>query len=305
MRKHTVTEASPLLECMVKVFSDTKKSRLKEQLQEGCVFVNGQSITQFNHLLQLGDQLVIDANQKFSLRVEPKFDVKIIFEDEAILVAEKPSGLLTIATEKVQTRTAFFAVNDYLNRQETKKLPFNRRAGGDRIRKKQVFIVHRLDKDASGILLFAKSWEAKLFLQDNWDKFQKQYSAVVEGKPKEPFGKVESYLKENKILRVFSDYPGRDSKHSITHYKTVRSSAHYSLMEVKLETGRKHQIRVHMSDLGCPIIGDSDYGAKTDPIKRLALHAAKLQFVHPVSKRPIQFESPVPPAFHEVLKKDK
>ncbi len=290
---------------MVKAFSDTKKSRLKEQLQEGCVFVNGQSITQFNHVLQPGDQLVIDANQKFSLRVEPKFDVKILFEDEAILVAEKPSGLLTIATEKVQTRTAFFAVNDYLNRQETKKLPFNRRAGGDRIRKKQVFIVHRLDKDASGILLFAKSWEAKLFLQDNWDKFQKQYCAVVEGKPKEPFGKVESYLKENKILRVFSDYPGRDSKHSITHYKTVRSSAHYSLMEVKLETGRKHQIRVHMSDLGCPIIGDSDYGAKTDPIKRLALHAAKLQFIHPVYKRPIQFESPVPPAFQEVLKKDK
>lgn len=305
MRQYTVTESIPLLDCLVKAFADTKKTRLKEQLQDGCVFVNGQSVTQFNFLLKPGDKLVIDANQKFSLRVEPKFDVRVIYEDEAVIVAEKPSGLLTIATEKVKTRTAFFAINDYVNQQETKRLPYNRRAGGDRIRKKQVFIVHRLDKDASGVLLFAKSWDAKCFLQDNWDKFQKQYFAVVEGKPKEPFGRIESYLKENKILRVFSDHPGRDSKYSVTHYKTVRSSAHYSLMEVKLETGRKHQIRVHMSDLGCPITGDRDYGAKTDPIKRLALHAAKLQFIHPVSKKPVSFESAVPLAFQELLKRDK
>ncbi len=305
MQKYTVAQKSTLLETMFAAFSDTKKTRLREYLKSGCVFVNGEAVTRFDYALNPGDLISINPGQKEAYRDEPKFGIKIIYEDADILVADKPSGLLTISTDTVRVRTAFFAVNDYVNRQETKKLPYHRRAGGMKIKKKQVFIVHRLDRDASGVLLFAKSWEAKLFLQDNWDKFQKQYFALVEGKPREAFGRIESYLKENQILRVFSDHPGRDSKHAVTHYKTVRSSARYSLMEVKLETGRKHQIRVHMSDIGCPIAGDKDYGAKTDPIKRLALHAAKLSFIHPRLKKPVTYESPVPLPFQETLKKEK
>ncbi|MDD5672445.1 MAG: RNA pseudouridine synthase, partial [Candidatus Omnitrophica bacterium] len=173
------------------------------------------------------------------------------------------------------------------------------------VRKKRVFIVHRIDKDASGLLVFAKSEDVKHSLQSGWKNVKKKYFAVVAGIPKEKSGSVTSFLRENKALNVYTADRADDAKLSTTRFRVLRSSAHYSLLEIELETGRKHQIRVHLADLGHPIAGDERYGCKTNPAGRLALHACELALIHPVSGKRMVFHSAMPDSFDQILKKDK
>ena len=207
--------------------------------------------------------------------------IKVCFEDAAILVIDKPENLLSIATEAEQEKTAYFQLNEYLRR------------GNDQARDR-VWIVHRLDRETSGLMVFAKTEQAKRVLQTGWDKAVKRYEAVVEGRLPDDAGTFVSDLDETNPLRVYSAPPGERTRHAVTHYRVLARREWRTLVGLTLETGRRHQLRVQLADAGCPIIGDKKYGAKSDPVKRLGLHACALRFPHPETQREMSFESPMP-----------
>jgi 23S rRNA pseudouridine1911/1915/1917 synthase len=214
--------------------------------------------------------------------------LKIIHEDDSIIVVEKSAGLLTIASETEKVNTAYYRLNEFLRLRSS--------TSGERI-----FIVHRLDRDTSGLLVFAKTEIVKRKLQENWSGVKKRYYVIVEGKPKKKDGEIESRLQETKSLKVYSDPHSDDAKLSKTSYRIMKSGRDYSLLDVLLETGRKNQIRVHLSDIGHPVAGDKKYGAKTNPLKRLGLHAYLLLFKHPVSGELMRFKSKMPHKFGKVI----
>ena len=211
-------------------------------------------------------------------------DLKIVFEDDSVIVVDKPEGLLTMATDTERLRTAYAMVRQYLN---SKRPP------------EHLFIVHRLDREASGLLVFAKTPEVKEHLQDQFKAHSagRRYVAVVEGRVKADDFTIRSFLTENAAYRVYSTKNTKVGKLAVTHVHVLKTSANYTVVEVKLETGRKHQIRVHLAENGHPIIGDKNYGSRTNPIRRLALHGAHLDFRHPVTGKLMQFDSPVPKSF--------
>lgn len=208
----------------------------------------------------------------------------ILYEDQDILVVDKVAGLLTIGTDRDKENTAHFLLNAYVKK------------GNPRSRNR-VFIVHRLDRETSGVLVFAKNEKAKRFLQDHWQDFQKRYYAVVEGCPSKPSGEIESYLFESDSLRVYSVRDPHQGKYSKTAYKVVREMNGYSLLEISLLTGRKHQIRVHMAELGHPVAGDKVYGKPNKDSSRLALHAFSLTLIHPFTHKEMCFETGLPASF--------
>ena len=200
-------------------------------------------------------------------------------------MVDKPAGLLSMASDKERERTAYHQVTEYV------------RANDPRGR---VFIVHRLDRDTSGVLLFAKDEATKRAFQDNWEKNVRRrgYTAVVEGAPPKEADTVRSLLKENAVHKVYSVSHG--GKEAITHYQTVKRGKNYTLLEIDLSTGRKNQIRVHLSEMGCPIAGDKTYGAQTNPMGRLCLHAHELRLIHPLTGKETTFQAPLPRGFHKL-----
>lgn len=221
-------------------------------------------------------------------KYQPK-GLEIVFEDRDIIVVNKSSGLLTVGNDKVRERTAYFLLNDYVRKGNPKS-------------RNRIFIVHRLDQNTSGLLLFAKSEEAKCYLQDNWQDFKKTYFAVARGKMPEQEGLITSYLAENSIRKMYSVNDPEKGKLAKTEYRVTRESAQYSLLEINLLTGRKNQIRVHLADKGCPVVGDKKYGPKQSGIRRLCLHAASITFKHPYSKEETTFTAPVPVYFKTVMR---
>jgi len=268
-----------LLEWLLVALAPTNRTRVKQVLRSGRVTVNGTPVTRHDHPVRPGDKVCItrDAPPPSAERTE----LAVVHEDAQLVVIDKPAGLLTVATESEKTDTAFVRLSAYLAA---------RRAG-------RPFVVHRLDRDTSGLLLFARSAEGRDELQDNWDRVTKTYLAVVEGVPDPADGVVANYLTEGRDLRVrASRHAGPDAKHAVTRYKVRETRGRYSLVEVDLETGRKHQIRVHMAGLGCPVAGDPVYAATTDPARRLCLHAWRLGFDHPFTGERVELESPLPAA---------
>ena len=212
----------------------------------------------------------------------------ILYEDDCIIVADKPSGLLTMSTGKEGEITAYSILTDYVR---------SARGGRNTRDKGRIFIVHRLDRDTSGVIVFAKDEQTKHALQDDWNEtiLERKYIAAVEGTLEYDEGTVASYLKDNpKSMKVSSSWTDNGGKYSVTHFKVLRSSGQYSLVEFELETGRKNQIRVHASVIGNPVAGDRKYGAASNPFGRLALHAATLSFRHPHTGKILTFTSPVP-----------
>lgn len=212
----------------------------------------------------------------------------LVHEDRDILVVDKPPGLLTISTEREKERTAYRILTDYV------------RKGCARSRNR-VFIVHRLDRESSGLLVFAKNEEAKHRLQGRWDGVRKTYLAVVHGRFAKPSGVITSYLAENKARFVRSTTDRRRGKLSHTAYRVLREARGLSLLEVDLLTGRKHQIRVHMAESGHPIVGDRRYGPENDARKRLALHAQSLAFPHPFTGAQLAFSTETPAFFSSLI----
>jgi tRNA pseudouridine32 synthase/23S rRNA pseudouridine746 synthase/23S rRNA pseudouridine1911/1915/1917 synthase len=212
----------------------------------------------------------------------------IIHEDRDILVVDKPPSLLTMGTDTEKTRTAYFILTDYVRKGCAKS-------------KKRLFIVHRLDRDTSGILLFAKSQEAKLRIQNQWKETKKKYIAVVHGQCEKRSETVTTYLVENKAYGVYSTSDATKGKLSHTAYTVLKQTKDFTLLDVDLLTGRKHQIRVHLADIGHPVVGDRKYGKRIKAHQRLALHSKSISFRHPFTGERLTFETKVPEYFNKLV----
>jgi len=263
---------------------DMPKKRIKQYLTHGSIFVNNNRTTQYNYKLIPGMNIVIDTDNKN----KKELPFNILFEDEHIIVVNKPSGLLTIATAKEKDKTLYHIVREYL-------VSKNRNA--------RVFIVHRLDKDTSGIVVLAKDEKTKNKLQENWNEYVslREYVAVVHGKLKKEEDRIVQRLKETKTNLVYISR-NDEGKEAITNYNVIKENDNYSELSIKIETGRKNQIRVAMATIGNPIVGDKKYGDPKDKESRLYLHANRLKMYYPEIKKDILFETPIPSEFKKLIK---
>ena len=280
-----VNAESTLLNFLLTCFPNKSRNYIKGILKRGQIMIDGTVCKDFAQALQSGQRV------KALLSLSPvknEMGIPIIYEDEDILVVDKPAGMLSISTDKESENTAYHIANDYM-----KNKPVRGR----------VFIVHRLDRETSGVLLLAKSEKIKFTLQDYWDNnvIHRGYIALVEGKVQSSQERIVSWLKQTKTLLVYSSDRDGDGKKAITNYQTRQRAEKYSLLDISIETGRKNQIRVHMKDIGHPIAGDKKYGALTNPLGRLALHASELTIKHPSSGEQMRFESPTPASFLRLL----
>lgn len=274
-----VKEKTEVLKFLIEMMPSQSRKSVKSILSRGQIFVNGKDTTQFNDALVPGDRVEIrSAASNIKLK-----GIQIFHEDEDIIVVEKEAGVLSIASEKESKITAYRLLSDYVQ----KKNPRNR-----------IFVVHRLDRDTSGVMVFARRREVQQKLQNAWKNAVKErtYIALVEGTVTEG-GKITSWLTENKALIMRSSKNPNKGKKAVTRYKVLKSNKKFSLLKVNLDTGRKNQIRVHMQDLGHPIVGDKKYGAQNNPIRRIGLHAHVISFNHPVTGELLRFESKVPEEF--------
>jgi 23S rRNA pseudouridine1911/1915/1917 synthase len=252
---------------------------VKQLLQHGRVRVNGAATTRFDHTLRPGDRVEIAAEA-----AAPSRDgLPVVYEDGHLVVIDKPAGLLTVATESEKADTAFVRLREQLT-------------DGSR-----PYVLHRLDRETSGLLLFAKSADVRDRLQAGWDVVTKIYLAVVDGTPRPAEGVVDNLLSEGRDLRVRAVRDPTHGKRAVSRYRVLAARDGFTLIEVVLETGRKHQIRVHLAGLGCPVVGDPVYGAGADPAGRLGLHAWRLSFDHPVAGEPLNLEAPYPPRLARVV----
>jgi len=267
------------------------KTKVKQLLKHRAITVNGRMVMRPDHRLSVNDSILLDARPKPGAEILEVSGMGVVYEDDAIIVINKPSGLLTIATEKEKKETAYYLLNAYFKER-------------DPSRPDRIFIVHRLDRETSGLIVFAKDEAVKHRLQKDWNDAEKKYYAVVESVPKDPEGRIESYLSETAAFKVYSEADGEESKHAVTRYRVLKAAKGLALLGVVLETGKKHQIRVHLSDIGCPVVGDKKYGARTNPIRRIALHAYSLSFAHPVSEKPMQFSTSLPKAFDALFRRN-
>jgi len=280
-KPRTVDQPAELLPYLFAAWPSAKKKQVRTWLKYQAVLVNGRVVTQFNHPLKPGDVVAIRSDRYAAPDTVIGAGIKAHFEDATLIVIEKPPDLLTIASEAGQENTAYYQLTDYL------------RAGNPRAQER-VWIVHRLDRETSGLMVFAKTPEAKSVLQTGWDKAEKRYLAVAEGLLPEDKGTFQSWLDETSPFKVFSVPRSPAARHAVTQYRVLKRHRGRSLVELTLETGQRHQIRVHLAAAGCPVVGDAKYGARTNPAKRLGLHAWTLRFPHPVTNQQLHFESALP-----------
>ncbi|MEK4343856.1 MULTISPECIES: RluA family pseudouridine synthase [Paenibacillus] len=281
-KSFTVNEPSELLPFLLLHITGRGRNAIKSILSRGQVAVNGKVVTQHNFQLHPGQTVTID--QEKPVQVAEMIGLTIVHEDDDLIIIQKDAGLLSIATAEENELTAYRQLMEHVRISNPKN---------------RIFVVHRLDRDTSGVMMFAKSERIQQALQTTWKDTVKErsYVALVEGAVKRPEGTVSSWLKETSTLKMYSSPHEGDGLHAITHYKLIQANRHFSLLEVKLETGRKNQIRVHMADIGHPIAGDKKYGAETKTVGRLGLHARVLSFIHPTTGELMTFESPIPKTF--------
>ena len=255
-------------------------------LTKNRVYVDAKPTNQAKQELKSGQQVIIRPHDKSPSPLETKkfkptkFD--IIFEDNQIIAVTKPANLLSIATDKLETDTLHSYVVEYLQHQNPKAW---------------VWVVHRLDKRTSGIMLFAKNKTSKEYIQSQFANrtIHRTYYALIEGTPKSTQGTIHNHLFEDKNLRVrVCKSETKGAKEAITHWNVESDYSDTTLVQIMIETGRRHQIRIHMSDMGHPVVGDIEYGASPNSSKRLRLHAFSLEFIHPETEDPIRLESPLP-----------
>lgn len=281
-----VNESSLLFDFLFKKMGSMSKTSIKGLLQKGQVFVNDQIVKRGETQLSPQDRVRISFTQSSNgLR---HAQLSILYEDDAIIIVNKGAGLLSVATEKNEESTAFRILLNHLKKQN---------------KNNRLYIVHRIDRETSGILLFAKSKEIQLQLQQNWHRqvFEKIYIALVEGCVEKESDTIHSWLvEEPKSKIVYSFDYDNGGLESITHYKVEKRFKQNTLLRVSLETGRKNQIRVHLQSIGHPIVGDKKYGSTTSPIHRIGLHAHVLSLWHPISGKEMRFEAPIPESFNKL-----
>jgi 23S rRNA pseudouridine1911/1915/1917 synthase len=284
----TINRASTLIEFLIQHYPDSPRTRIKKLLQSGDIRINNKSVTLHSFLLKPGDKVEIITQSGIKVK-SVRLPFTILFEDPYVIVVDKPAGT---ATSSIDGSTSIFGIlTDYLSKLSKGKI--------------RPYVVHRLDKEVSGVLLFAKSQPAMDAIKERWKETDKHYYALVEGIPPKSEDTITGWLKEDNRQKVYSTDESAESKFAITHYKTLKVIDKYTLLDVKTETGRKNQIRVHLSDIGCPITGDRKYGASTDFIRRIRLHAYHLTFPHPVNNKMITVESPMPQGFLTLKPKDE
>jgi len=285
--KATIKTGSTLLEYLTGQFPDSSKSKVKKILQSGRVMVNGSPVTLFSSILKPGDEVEIMARSRHTLKSELPF--AILYEDDEVIVVEKPAGYPTSSTDGSLSIQAILSAA-------------LRDSSKGKIR---AYVVHRLDKEGSGGLLFAKSQESVDKLKDEWSKTEKHYYALVEGNPGKEEGTIRSWLIEDNSQKVHSTEKRGNAKFSVTHFRTLKQVGDHTLLDVRTETGRKNQIRVHLSDIGCPIVGDRKYGASAIFIRRIRLHACSLSFPHPATGNIVVVRSEMPDGFLKLKPKNE
>lgn len=278
--RHVVAAPQTLLDALATLYPDSSKTTLRQMLQGGRVRVNGQ--VEKNARRELDVDELIEIGQKAIQPVLPE-GLAILHEDDDVIVVVKSHGLLTVATERERETTAQAYLNAYL------------KAKGE----ERVHVVHRLDRETSGVLIFAKNFEAREALKEKFavHDVERVYIAVIEGEIEPPRGTIRSHLRERKDLRMESVDAHPDAKLAVTHYRTIASNGRHSMLEIRLETGRKNQIRTHLAEARHPVVGDRLYGSSVNPLGRLGLHAKLLGFDHPRTGQRMVFTAPVPKSF--------
>jgi RluA family pseudouridine synthase len=287
-QKFKCLENKELLDFLRETLTNKSKNNLKSLLAKEMVLVNGSITREYNHKLSKGDIIEI---RETKIRTNNNYnkEIKVLYEDEDIIVINKPCGLLSIATSKEKEYTLYHFISTHLK---------------ERNKNNKVFIIHRLDKDTSGIVIFAKNQKTKNLFQNNWDKIirGRYYYAVVNGTLKKKEGTIKEYLIENdKTYMVYSTNNQKEGKLAITDYKVVKENKNYSLLDINIKTGRKKQIRVALKDIGNPIVGDKKYGDGKSSINRMALHQYKLELMDPRTNKFIRFKTDMPITFKKLI----
>ena len=280
---------SALKAFILSAWPDLSGNRVNGLLHRGQVKLRGEVTTQFDAPVNEGDAVAINFTRPYTVLRHPR--LQLVYEDEYVVVVNKGYGLLSVSRGAAKPETtAYNIVKNYLKECDSRQ---------------KVFIVHRLDRDTSGLMMFAKTPEAKEAMQHNWNNMvlERKYVAVVEGNVENDEGVIRSYLGETSAHEVFSTQDPQQGKLAVTRYKVLARGQGRSLVEYSLDTGRKNQIRVHSHELGHPIVGDRRYGTSQSPIGRLCLHARTLRFVHPQSRNDMNFQLPVPAKFLKLVGK--
>ena len=289
IREFTVKSQCELLAFLLETLKDQSRNSVKSLLTNHRIAVNGAPVTQYNLKLYQKDTVIIS---KTAIRRKTRSNLPIIYEDDEIIVINKPSGLLSVASDTEKGSTAYRMLSDYVQQKD---------------KHNRIFVVHRLDEDTSGVLMVAKNPQIKEALQDKWNELvsKRGYYAIVEGKMEKPSGTIKSYLKKNAQNMMYSSKKPGDGQLAITHYKVLKETDNYSLLDVNIDSGRKNQIRVHLGESGHYVIGDDKYGEPSNPIKRLGLHAYELDITHPFTKKLMKFKAPMPKEFDQLFSKEK
>ena len=281
-----VKEEAPLLEWLLKNVNESR-TKIKATLQGRGIRVDGKTVTQFDFTLQPGMKVAVSKTKRNQHSFKSRY-VKIVYEDRWLIVVEKNIGILSMAAGHSSLNVKS-VLDDYFKKSRQKC---------------NAHVVHRLDRDTSGLMVYAKDIETEQILEHNWHQivYDRRYVAVLSGEVIQDEGTIENWLKDNKAYVTYSSPTDNGGKLAITHYHVMARTTEHSLVEFKLETGRKNQIRVHASDMGHPVCGDTKYGNGDDPLHRLCLHAWLLCFTHPVTGQPMEFETPVPTAFKQLFR---
>lgn len=281
-----VSEQARLLDWLL---ANVKESRtkVKATLQGRGIKVDGKTVTQFDFMLQPGMKVAVSKTKRNQYSFKSRY-VKIVYEDRWLIVVEKQVGILSMAAGHSSLNVKS-VLDDYFRKSHQKCT---------------AHVVHRLDRDTSGLMVYAKDIDTEQMLEHSWHQivYDRRYVAVLSGEMEQEEGTVENWLKDNKAYITFSSPIDNGGKLAITHFHVLSRTTEHSLVEFKLETGRKNQIRVHAADLGHPVCGDPKYGNGDDPLHRLCLHAWLLCFTHPVTGEPMEFETPVPTAFKQLFR---
>ncbi len=284
---YEVRHEQPLLEFLLEQVRQTR-TKIKQTLQGQGIKVNGKTVTQFDFLLQPGMKVAVSKTKRNQQTFKSRY-VKIVYEDRWLIIVEKQPGILSMAAGH-STLNVKSVLDDYFKKSRQKCT---------------AHVVHRLDRDTSGLMVYAKDMETEQILEHNWHQivYDRRYVAVLSGEMKENEGTIQNWLKDNKAYVTYSSPVDNGGKLAITHFFVLDRTTEHSLVEFKLETGRKNQIRVHAADMGHPVCGDEKYGNGDDPLHRLCLHAWLLCFEHPWTHEPMEFETPIPSLFRHLFKK--
>lgn len=285
--KTIINKPQALLEFLFGQYPDSPKTRIKKLLQSGTVKVNNKPVTLHSYSLRPGDS--VDFSMKGSSVTKISIPFPVLYDDEEIIVIDKPAGIATSSVDGSANIQKIIA--GYLKEKSKGTV--------------RTYVVHRLDKEVSGVLLFAKSEALMDSIKERWEETEKHYYALVEGTPENSEGTIRSWLTEDHTQKMHSVAESPVAKLAITHYKTIRNIDNNTLLDIRTETGRKNQIRVHLSDIGCPIVGDWKYGASKEFVRRVRLHAFSLSFPHPSTGKMVTVESPMPKGFLSLKARDE